>query len=381
VVIDGGQHGYGNCGHAHADALSLAMSVRGLRLLIDPGTASYTADAALRDRMRSTALHNTLVLDDRSQSIPRGPFHWSHTANARVLVWRTNDGFDYFDGVHDGYRPLEHRRRVLVLHGDLVVVADFVGGVEDELDASTAAAADARRHSHAAAVHWHVDPRWTVDARGRQVTFTRDGERVGLVVPHGLVEVLVGDVASGLGWYSPAYGRVDPSTTVRIGHSGGAPFWMMSVFDLNPDNPVGAVECVPVWAEAGAITHAAALRITRAASVDYALFAEPATGDRGTWRVGEFETDARLLFCRVTGDRPVARVALVDGSLVRTPGRRGLQLALPRVVPDLHIDFSADARAAGAVSGARLTVAGCEQPIAVDRRSAPRQHRGAATRV
>jgi heparinase II/III-like protein len=356
------------------------MSVRGLRLLIDPGTACYTADPALRDRMRSTALHNTLVLDDRPQSTPRGTFHWQRIADARVVAWRTNDGFDYFDGVHDGYAPLEHRRRVLTLHGDLIVVADLVSRPH-EAGSPAAASADSGLQVHAAAAHWHIDPRWTVDARGRQVTFRRDGERVGLVVPHGLVEVFVGDAATGLGWYSPAYGRVDRSTTVRVGHSAGAPLWMMSVFDLNPQNPVGNVECLPVWAEAGTMTHAAALRITRALSVDYALFVEPAAAQDATWRVAEFETDARMLFCRVTGDRPVARVALVDGSLLRTAGRRGLQLVLPRVVPDLHVDFSAAARAAGTAYGARLIVGGREQPIEVDRRSAPRIDRGVGTRA
>jgi hypothetical protein len=216
----------------------------------------------------------------------------------------------------------------------------------------------------------------------QQVTLTRDGERVGLVVPHGLVEVVVGDASSGLGWYSPAYGRVDRSTTVRIGHQAATPFWMMSVFDLNPQNPVATVDSVPVWAEAGTTSHAAALRITRAASVDYVLVVEPAAAAHGAaWRVGDFETDARLLFCRVTGDRPVARIALVDGSMVRTAGRRGLQLVLPQVVPDLHLDFSADARVAGAVSGARLVVGGREQPMAVDRRSAPRHERGSGTRA
>ena len=126
LVIDGGPHGYQNGGHAHADALSLTWAVNGAPLLIDPGTACYTTDAAMRDRMRSTALHNTLTLDNRSQSLPRGPFHWSHVANGQVHRWRTDQGFDYFDGSHDGYRPIEHRRRVLAIHGDLIVVADFV---------------------------------------------------------------------------------------------------------------------------------------------------------------------------------------------------------------------------------------------------------------
>ena len=374
LVIDGGPHGYGNCGHAHADALSMALSVRGLRLLIDPGTACYTSDPALRDRMRSTALHNTLVLDDRSQSVPRGPFHWTQVADARVLAWRANDAFDYFDGAHDGYAPLEHRRRVLTLHGDLIVVADLVSHASiGQRGSATPPAADAGAETHAAAVHWHIDPRWSVDARGRRVTLTRNSERVGLVVPHGLVEVFVGDAASGLGWYSPAYGRIDRATTVRVGHGGGTPFWMMSVFDLNPQNVVTDVECLPVWAEAGTTAHATGLRITRAGSVDYALFVEPAAARGATWRVGEFETDARALFCRVTGDRPVARVALVDGSFVRTPGRRGIQFVLPRAVPAVHVDFGADARVAGAAQGARLVVGGHEQPVATDRRSAPRE--------
>ena len=100
--------------------------MRGVPLLIDPGTGCYTTDPALRDRLRSTALHNTLTLDDRPQSVPNGPFHWSHARTARCTAGGRNERFDYFDGAHDGYGPLEHRRRVLALHGDLVVVADLV---------------------------------------------------------------------------------------------------------------------------------------------------------------------------------------------------------------------------------------------------------------
>ena len=171
LVIDGGLHGYQNGGHAHADALSLTFSVGGVPLLIDPGTACYTIDRVLRDRFRSTALHNTLTIDDRPQSVSNGPFHWSHTANSRVRRWRTNEAFDYFDGAHDGYQPTTHRRRVLALHGDLLIVADLVDG----------------GGPHRAAVHWHVDPR--VDAStpraARLHRLDRRRRRVGLVVPAG----------------------------------------------------------------------------------------------------------------------------------------------------------------------------------------------------
>jgi len=110
------------------------------------------------------------------------------------------------------------------------------------------------------------------------------------------------------------------------------------VFDLDPENPVADVEWVPVWAEAGVIAHATAIRITRAASVDHVLFAEP-SDDRGSWRVAEFETDARMLFCRTTAEQPLARLALVDGSLVRVAGRRDFQLALPNIVPAFFADY------------------------------------------
>ena len=117
-------------------------------------------------------------------------------------------------------------------------------------------------------------------------------------------------------------------------------------------------------------------RLVNAGSVDHVLFAEPglhAREGQRTWRIGELETDARMLFCRATAERPIARLALVDGSTVRTVGRRGFQLALPRAVPDLHLDLTADARAAGPAVGASLVVGGREYEVAPDRRAMPRR--------
>ena len=370
LVVDGGPHGYQNGGHAHADALSLTFTIRGLPLLIDPGTGCYTARPELRDRFRSTPLHNTLVLDGRSQSVPRGPFHWECTADAHPHRWRTNGGFDYFDGSHDGYRPAEHRRHVLVLHDELLVVADLVRA----------------EGAHAAAVHWHFDPAWAVHTHGRFTTIDGPAERVDLVVPHGLVERFTGDSATGLGWYAPAYGRLEPTTTIRISHCGAAPFWIVSVFGLNSENSVVAVDTIPVWAEAGVLAHATAIRIERAESTDYLLIAEPSGEDaHATWRVFDFETDARMLFCRTAGDRQLTRVALVDGTCLRAAGMRGVQLALPRVAPDFHVDMSglcagqprdpAAARIVGLQSGARLVISGCELAVALERRAVPRLRR------
>ena len=324
VVIDGGPHGYRNGGHAHADALAVNVSYHGCPFLIDAGTACYTIDIATRDRFRATAAHNTVVLDGRSQSIPDGPFHWRVTADASAHRWRTTEGFDYFDGSHDGYSPAMHRRRVFVLHSDLIVVADQVS---------------APGHT-SAAVHWHVDPRWAVDTQRRGASFICEGQRVNLFVAGGRVERFDADATTGLGWHAPVYGRIEPATTIRVTHADAAPFWMVSVFDFNPNEPVNGAEWLPVWAEAGVVQQAAALRIERDGSTDYLLFAEPASSDpQATWRVSEFETDARMLFCRVTDD-VLTRLALVDGSMVRGGGRRSLGIALGRTMPALFVDES-----------------------------------------
>jgi hypothetical protein len=115
--------------------------------------------------------------------------------------------------------------------------------------------------------------------------------------------------------------------------------------------------------------------MARAESVDYFLIAEPVLLSGGTWRVGEIETDARMLFVRTVDHNRVTRLALVDGSVART-GRRGLQLHLARTTSDLHLDIvrsperpaSMVGRLTGSAFGARLVVGGRDQPIAIERR-------------
>jgi len=340
AVIDGGPHGYQNCGHAHADALAVTVTLRGTPLLIDPGTACYTTDPDRRDRFRSSVMHNTVTVDGRSPSTPAGPFHWARTTDAEVARWRVNAAFDYFDGSHRGYDGVVHRRHVFMLHGDLLVVADRIDGAG----------------THTAAVHWHIDPQWVVRAGDRSVALSASG-RVKLFATRGAIEIRREDAASGLGFYSPAYGRVDAATTIRIVHEAPTPFWMATVFDVSQAQDVQSVDAVPVWAEANTLAFSIGLRISRAGSSDYIAVAEPAAGrGDGRWRIAEFETDARVLFLRTAGERQVERVALVDGSMVGSDGRHGLRIVLPQPAPDFHLDLAADAAVDGPSAGARVIV-------------------------
>ncbi|HYP26966.1 MAG TPA: alginate lyase family protein [Blastocatellia bacterium] len=109
ALIDCGPHGSAGCGHAHADSLSFEFASRGTTWLIDPGTFTYTLNLDMRNEFRVTSAHNTTMVDGESQSIPAGPFSWSHVARSSARAFTTGPSFAYFEGSHDGYERLEDR--------------------------------------------------------------------------------------------------------------------------------------------------------------------------------------------------------------------------------------------------------------------------------
>ena len=70
---------YGKGSHTHNDKLSFVLRVGGQEVFCDSGTGCYTRDLATRNRFRSTAAHNTLMIDGTEQNRitagPRRAFH------------------------------------------------------------------------------------------------------------------------------------------------------------------------------------------------------------------------------------------------------------------------------------------------------------------
>jgi len=142
VLIDGGPHGSLNCGHAHSDSLSFEYVADGQQWIVDPGTYTYTGEPQLRDWFRSTAAHNTVLVDGLSQSEPAGPFSWRHQAKTVTTQFIAGKGFDYFEGSHNGYErfddPVTHTRSILHLKGDesnelqsYLIVSDRLAAIGD----------------------------------------------------------------------------------------------------------------------------------------------------------------------------------------------------------------------------------------------------------
>jgi hypothetical protein len=120
MIVDAGEVGMrGIGGHGHADILSFDLWAAGAGVLVDSGTATYSADAVLRQALRGTAAHNALRIDGQDSSrLGAGRWLWLIENDARPfdVSWRSEPGCDVFVGSHSGYRrlsePVTHTRRI-----------------------------------------------------------------------------------------------------------------------------------------------------------------------------------------------------------------------------------------------------------------------------
>jgi hypothetical protein len=128
LLFDCGPHGWANCGHAHADALSIELAANGQTMLVDPGTFTYTGGKELRDWFRGSTAHNTLTVDRESSSVPADTFSWKTKTACERLAWIEHERFTYVSGRHGGYeqlaKPGTHTRSILFLKHDYWLLQD-----------------------------------------------------------------------------------------------------------------------------------------------------------------------------------------------------------------------------------------------------------------
>jgi uncharacterized heparinase superfamily protein len=203
MAMDLGPHGVLNCGHAHADSLSVEVAVAGRPMIVDAGTFSYSGSE--RQAFRHGAAHNTVIVDGESSSVPAGPFQWSRVATTTMDGWESTARATFMAGSHDGFTslpsPATHHREVLHLLGDYWVVRDVL-----ESDGA-----------HEVVVHFHLAPALQAAVRmdassGNEVEISPVGATsrlARLVIFGGRGRPTV----SG-GWVSPQYGHREEAPVV-----------------------------------------------------------------------------------------------------------------------------------------------------------------------
>ncbi len=212
---DGGPHGFLSiAAHAHADALSVEVRHDGVDILADPGTYCYHGEPKWRSYFRSTVGHNTLELAGRDQSTSGGPFLWTRHARSRVLTAETvppahtvrgsEQWLARWRAQHNGYsrrrHPTIHRRTVEFDHAERELrILDEVraGGRECRLA-------------------FHLGPRVEMELSANVAQLNwGGGEGAVLELPRTLSwSAHRGETNPPLGWYSPGFGRKEPTFTL-----------------------------------------------------------------------------------------------------------------------------------------------------------------------
>lgn len=219
VLRHGGNHLFVQCGplafagrggHAHSDLLNFEAVLDGEKIVSDSGCYLYTSAVAERNAFRSTAAHNTAMVDGEeiNRFIPGELWVLRNDAQPIVRSWERGDTSTALHVGHTGYARLDHpvaveRRLVLDhVHNSLAI--------EDRFDGEG---------SHSIIVPLHLDPavsvesfeqgRAVVSVKGKQFALTWDGAGWSAVVEPSRV--------------APSYGVVLPSQRVRWTYQGPLP--------------------------------------------------------------------------------------------------------------------------------------------------------------
>lgn len=117
-------------GHAHADTLSVEISLEGERLVTNGGTSTY-APGPVRERERATISHATVEIDGLSSSEVWASFRVGRRARPLDVRVRESEHGPAAQAAHDGYRFLSGRpvhRRAVQLGALALSVGDAVQG-------------------------------------------------------------------------------------------------------------------------------------------------------------------------------------------------------------------------------------------------------------
>jgi hypothetical protein len=318
MTIDAGPLGQGRCGHGHADALSLRLTMNGERWLVDSGSGVYiSSDPADRNIFRGTRAHNTIRVDGLDQAAPDQPFSWTQIPTTQVEEWILGHTFTYFVGSHNGYArladPVTHRRCVLHLNDGISLVRDVVAGNgEHDLELRWHLASDiavrevgagdfvaSRAKSGRPLALRMVTPRLTLPAanasRMRQLEQTYWSTQL----TRGLVSPAYGQYQSAPVLYSEARAKLPAEiATALVAHSAAAQTQDEARMIGRHDENVQVYEL-----HAGNQGH----------EFFFAIEKQP-------WTFGPWSTDAELLYCRIEHEKLVQLIA-VGGSTLECQGR------------------------------------------------------------
>ena len=314
MMIDAGPHGEGRCGHGHADALSLRLTMNGERWLVDSGSGVYiSSDPADRNVFRGTRAHNTMRVDGMDQAVAGEPFSWTQIPTTQVENWITGRTFTYFIGRHNGYArlkdPVTHQRSVLHLSDGIWLVRDVVlGKVEHDLE-----------------LRWHFASDISVLEAGAGHFVASRSQAPGPCALHMVIPAQncwKTQITRGL--ISPAYGRHQPAPVVYSEGRVQLPAEIATALITHGRSAQKQQEDARMIRRQDASVQVYELQDGKHSHEFFFAKGDEAQDGQAlgrlTWTFGPWSTNADLLYCRTEEDRLV-QLIVVGGNTLECQGR------------------------------------------------------------
>jgi len=184
---------------SHADQLHVDLWIHGQELAIDAGTFLYSGEGHWRNGLAHTSVHNTVIVDNKDQMTMLSRFTWTNWSKGKAL----KHDKDIWQGEHDGYKPVTHKRTVMSLEGDRWLVVDNLSANE----------------LHHYTLHWLLND-FPFEHKNNSVLLSLNGMKykvqVGMVEDNGKFSIVRADPNSTRGWRSRYYGHKEPAISIML---------------------------------------------------------------------------------------------------------------------------------------------------------------------
>lgn len=200
---------------SHADQMHLDLWIHGQNIACDAGTYLYSGENIWRNGLAHANLHNTVTVDNKNQMNMVSRFTWTNWSQGKVLQHNEK----LWQGEHDSYKPVLHKRTVKSLEGDRWLVID-------ELKA---------KESHLYTLHWLFND-FPYEQKLNTILLSLDSMKykiqVGQLSGEGNFSIVRANENSTRGWRSRYYGHKEPAISVKLeANQKNATFWAFFGFE------------------------------------------------------------------------------------------------------------------------------------------------------
>lgn len=168
--------------HAHMDPGGFDLAAYGAPLVCDPGIYTYK-DCEERRWMKGIRWHNCLNIDGRDPWEYGGSWKYGPQKEGRILRAEEKEGVSWAVSEHHNYDPAVCRRAIALIGGRLVLVMDWVYGLEP---------------GQTVELNFHMDRTEVMMKEGQAVTCREEAPNLSISLSRGwTVEQIPGKISTG----------------------------------------------------------------------------------------------------------------------------------------------------------------------------------------